>query len=242
MYKDKQTIIFLKNIDELISFKEFISNYQTKKLLYKDIPKTTKVFMRCETSFTSIIYKLNRLIPHYVGYISLYLWKRFFELKIYNHLEMKKVPNIQNILLQNNKITTTQYQKYKSEKIIVISKDLETLTFFRKKIEPKLLDFSINVFPMFKHLEVWIKTNKVDRIIIDFDLQTDMFTDALQSLDYFKKMDFCFNAFFMQRLYIIVDDDKIDNILEHGKKYSHVHIIKKSNLKEDFILKKLYTS
>ena len=43
---------------------------------------------------------------------------------------------------------------------------------------------------MFKHLEVWIKTNKVDRIIIDFDLQTDMFTDALQSLDYFKKMDF----------------------------------------------------
>ena len=246
MYKDKQIIIFLRNIDELMNFKDFLTTYQKNKILYKEIPKATKVFTRCETSFTAIIYKLNRLIPHYVNWIHLYIWKRFFELKIYNHIDTisnKKVQNIQNFLFTNKQITTIEYKKYKSEKIIVVSKNIDILSFFKKKIEDKINnDFTIYAFSMFAHLEIWMKTNKADRIVIDFDMRTDEFENALMMFEYFQKLDCCFNAFFMQRLYLLIDDDRLNGILQDRKKYTHIHILKKSNLKETLIINKLFTS
>jgi len=246
MYKDKELILFLKNLDDLINFKNFITVYKTKKSLYKEIPAATKVFMRCETSFSSIVFKLERIIPHYIGWINLYLWKRFFDLKIFKNYTntnlLKKVPNTQNLLFQNKKITPIEYKKYKTEKIIVMSKNMEILTFFKKNLERKLVDFSFFIFPTLKHLDAWMKTNNADRIIIDYDINTNIFDNGLQSLSYFKKIDSCFEAFFMQRLYLIVDDSKIDEVFKHRKKYSNIHIIKKSNLKEVLLVNKLFTS
>jgi len=247
MYKDKTIIALFKNLEELLSFKDYIDEYKTKKTLYKELPMATKVFMRCETSFSSIVFKIERIIPYYVGWMNLYLWKRFFELKIFNNyigtnLSNKSL-NIQNMLLEHKKIMLSEYKKYKNEKIIVISKNLEILTFFKKKLERKLEeDYSFHIFPTIKHLDVWVKTNKIDRIIIDYDINTDVFSNVLEALAYFKNLDSCFNAFFMQRLYLIIEDDKMDDILEKREKYSNLHIIKKSNLKESFIVKKLFTS
>ena len=247
MYQDKTIVTFFKNLEELISFKDYITEFKSKKTLYKELPIATKVFMRCETSFSTIVFKIERIIPYYVGWINMYLWKRFFDLKIFNNYVgtdlSNRSPNLQNILLKNKKITISEHKKYKNEKIIVISKNLEILTFFKKKLERKLEeDYSFHIFPTIKHLDVWVKTNKVDRIIIDYDINTDVFNNALDALSYFKNIDSCFNAFFMQRLYLIIEDDKMDEILEKREKYSDIHILKTSNLKEDFLIKKLFTS
>jgi len=246
IYKDKNIVILLKNLEDLIEFKRYIAEYSSKKTLYKELPRATKNFMRCETSLSTIVFKIERILPHYIGWVNLYLWKRFFELKIFNNylgtnLSNKSL-NIQNLLLENKRISMSEYKKYKSEKIIVMSNNLELLTFFKKKLERKLTDYSFHIFPTLKHLDVWVKTNKIDRIIIDFDVKTDSFSDGLKALSYFKKIDSCFNAFFMQRLYLIVEDSKINTILEDREKYSNVHIIKKSNVKEMFLTKKLFTS
>jgi len=242
MYKDKEIIVFLKNLEELINFREYISSYKSKKTLYKDIPTATKVFMRCETSFESIIFKIERIIPHYVGWINLYIWKRFFELKIYNYYDSDLLPNLQNLLLKNKQITMSEYKKYKPQKVIIMSKNLEILSFFKKTLEKKLIDFTFHIFPTLKHLEVWIKTNKVDRIIIDFNIITSSFQNGLEAINYFKKINFCFNAFYMQRIYLIVDDEKIQNFINSGKKYTNIHLIKRSDINEVSFTKKLFTS
>ncbi|MEO1954252.1 MAG: hypothetical protein ABGW74_06075 [Campylobacterales bacterium] len=246
MYKDKKTIVFLRNLDELISFKEYINEYKKSKKLYKEIPLATKVFMRCETSFSTVIFKIERIIPHYIGWMNLYIWKRFFDLKIFNNYVdtnlSKESPNIQNFLLEHKKIDITQYKKYKPENIVIMSKNLDILALFKKKLEKKLTDFTFHIFPTLKHLDVWVKTNKIDRIIIDFDIHTNSFSNGLEALSYFKKIDSCYSAFYMQRLYLIIDDTKMDMLLENRKKYSNLHIIKKSNLKEEFLIKKLFTS
>ncbi len=240
IYKDHILTSILANINELKNFKELIHSYRDENKLNKDFFVSAEFDEESKAGLFKIMIKIDSILEHYIGWIELYMWKRFFclkELRIYREKYFEeKLPNTFNMLLAHKKVNLEQSEKYKVnniENIAVLSNDVDILAFFRDKMS-KMKNYKFNIFNVIKLLEVWTEKNSIDRIIIDFDFKINGQDNALEFLSELKKDKSYFNLFYMHRIYILLDSNNFEMF---NKKKLNGYLIHKKDLTQEVFKK-----
>lgn len=243
-YKNKTLTTLLGNINELIGFIEIMRKYEKNSLLKKHSDISDEFDNLCNQYFFKFTYKIENITSYYLGWIDIYMWRRFFQLKSFHDYRVEhfnyESPNTYNFLFLKGKIDKAKYEQFRPreyDNVVVLSNDVEKLTFFRDELSKKLTNYRFHIFTLSKMFEVWSEKNGVDRIIVDFGFRSNGLGNGLEFIEQLKKIESYFLPFYMQRIYLIVEDCKYNSF---DLKDLKLHLIKKSDLKEKSIKDKLF--
>ena len=101
-------------------------------------------------------------------------------------------PSTSTILLHLKKIDQIEYKKLAEndfQYLAILSLDIDFLVHFKKEYEQICTNTKIFCFSKTTFFEDWIGSNKVDKLVIDYDFSTNVFASGLVYLKYFLKQN-----------------------------------------------------
>jgi CheY-like chemotaxis protein len=241
-YELKKLLLELK---ELTIFSKWMYNFLKKEELYasvdivkKSVPLKSEVTKRLSRSYQHSLV----LSQHYCGKIEFDLWKKAKEsAEIIKYLKTympNTIANSLRFLLHKNKITKEvqkEYLPYEQEKVIVMSNDLTTLKFFKEINKTPFDKWDFFCCAKQSLLDVWIKSNKPDKLIIDYNFSGSVVDNGIKFIKILmKKHPILEDLIKHDQLYIIANDDKLLELSKHKETLSFAVIQEPLGLKNIF--------
>ncbi|MDD3344256.1 MAG: response regulator [Sulfurospirillaceae bacterium] len=192
----RELLVYRKDIEE---FSRWIGEYCRSNQLAQDIPQfknATKLLNEIYDKFNSASVNFNKMQHYIIGEIERHLLYKALSSKDISHY-MKKhmtdiLPTTSNILLHLKKINHVEHKKLAEndfQYVAVLSLDIDFLVRFRNEFEQICSHTKIFCFSKNTLFEDWIGSNKVDKIIVDYDFSTSIFATGLVYLKYFLKQN-----------------------------------------------------
>lgn len=191
-----ELLAYKKDIEE---FSLWISDYCKENKLVQDIPKfknSNKLLQDVYEKYNSAMLNFNKMQNYIIGQIEQHLFYRALSSKeissyLKKHLN-DTIPNTSNILLHIEKIDKAEHKKLAENDfhyLAALSTDIDFLTHFKEEYESACVNTKIFCFSKISFFEDWIKSNKVDKLLIDYNFSTNIFNSGIVYLKYFLKQN-----------------------------------------------------
>lgn len=191
-----ELLAYKKDIEE---FSLWMGNYCKENRLVEDIPKlknSTKLLQEVYEKYTTATLNFNKMQNYIIGEIEQHLFYKALtskEISSYLKKHLNDItPNISNLLLHLEKVDHHEHKKLAENDfhyLAVLSTDIDFLTHFKEEYEQACTNTKIFCFAKPAFFEDWIKSNKVDKILIDYDFSTSIFNSGIVYLKYFLKQN-----------------------------------------------------
>lgn len=189
-----ELLAYKKAIEE---FSLWINAYCKENKLAQDIPQIknlTHLLKEIYDKYTSASISLNKMQNYIIGEIEMYIFYKALTSKVISTYLKKNmenvIPNTCNILLHMDKIDQHEHKKLAENDyhtLIVLSHDIDFLRFFKEEYQKDCIHTKIFCFSVVSLLENWIKNNRADKLIIDYDFSSNVFDSGVVYLKYFLK-------------------------------------------------------
>lgn len=188
-YKNMEVLSILNHIKEIEKFQE-----ELKPLLEKSNLIEKFVYLKDDQDIledvekhisTCIKYISQQIIPYYVFKANDLAWqnaKRSSKIVGYLKSNLKfKMINTHNLLHQRGIIDRNEikkFQKYDKEKIVLATRDLETLEMFKKKLTLDMPPLEILIFKSVSILKNELEKHSYKRVVVDLSFANAIFDNG----------------------------------------------------------------
>ncbi len=215
---------------EVIEFGKWIYRFIYNDTLSKNVKilaSTPQLKSEVLRYLTKAQHQIVLLSKHYCGEIESYIWiraKKSNEIVSYLKKNMPKtIPSTFRYLLHKNKISKNKLEDYitlEKQDVVVVSSDLAILKIFKDMIEPPLDKWGFFGYSKLSLLDVWLKSNLPDKIIIDYNFKSSNFSNGIEFFALLLKNYPIFkNMVELHNVYIIVDNNQLDKLHNYKKRY-----------------------
>lgn len=197
-YQSIEVQSILNHIQEILKFQDALVLLTKEKNLIERLPILTEAEELTQSVIrhihTCIKYIAQQIIPYYVFKANNTAWQKAKKSpKILNYLNNNlkfKVPNTHNLLYQRDVIDRTaskKFQKYEKEKVILITRDLEILEAFKKKLAHDVPSLEILIFKSASILKNELEKYEYKKIVIDLNFKDSVFENGFYIFKYLSK-------------------------------------------------------
>lgn len=197
-YKNRDIISVLTHIKEIKSFEdELRAMHSREKLLetFAHLQEHLEMLDDVQKHIATCIKYINQqIIPYFVFKADELAWQNARRsIKIVSHLKahMKfKNINTHNFLHQRgviNSVDIKKFQGYDKDKIVLISRDLETLELFKKKFISDMPSSEILIFKSISILKGEFQKHNYKKVIIDLNFTNAVFESGFSLLKLLNK-------------------------------------------------------
>ncbi|MDA7818148.1 response regulator [Sulfurimonas sp.] len=250
-YQATETKLILQHIQELQSLQEKVKELYNKDKISKYFEKIAKSSENINAIYEHIKMSLRyiklQIIPFYIHKANSTAWQKAKKsptiakhLKSYLKDQMFNTHN----LLCNKKIISPedmkQFHKYDIEKVILLSKNLDTLDLFKNELAKKLPYLDIFLYTKNSILKRALEKETYCKVVIDLDYHDSIFQNGLlitkALLKHHKKIKSLAEN---SCLYILVSQEQLPSISMYQDKLNYKIILKpltKANIFDKFYL------
>lgn len=183
---------------------------------------------------TCLKYITQQIIPFYVFKANNTAWQKAKKSpKILNYLKNNlkfQIPSTHNLLFQRgiiDRAESKKFQKYEKEKLILITRDLEILEAFKKKLAYDMPSLEILIFKSASILKNELEKHVYKKIIIDLNFKDSVFENGFYLFKYLNKHLAEFEKIANSGGLYFIPDISHKEILEKTKSKYNYKIIKK---------------
>ncbi|MEA1955234.1 MAG: response regulator [Campylobacterota bacterium] len=219
-------------LKEINSFYKYLGLFIKKNQILTYLPDLKSNTLKYNEIIARLkyIYKINGLLrQHSTGWLDSHIWQRAKnsqEILAYMKKELpNKMLNSNEYLFHIKKITKEKYeQNYKLDKknVVIISKDLDILEFYKSIVKAPFDNWSFYAFASEKMIRTWLKTNKADVMVIDYSFSTEFIKDGMQLFRILQKSN--------NSLKYLANDKKLFIINSSKKEIEYTTIQANSNI------------